>query len=129
MRLFRRPSAVSASSFSATTVSRGYTRRTGAGKSSKVGYSISVGPGVITSPNPISSCMGTRALASVRAELNAHTFVAGSLFDSTDLDCGVAELDAIRGHIDFAYCPDSRLNVIELVAGLSSEVDIHRRSR
>jgi len=41
------------------------TRGAIAGKSSMVGYSTSVGPGVITSPNPISSCIGMRAPASV----------------------------------------------------------------
>src|SRR2546427_7228312 len=41
------PRAVSASNFSATTVSRGYASRTGAGKSSIVGYSNREGFGTI----------------------------------------------------------------------------------
>ena len=60
-------------------------RGTVAGKSSKLGYSMSVGPGVMTSPNPISSCTNSRSRERC-VELDSDTLVIRVLFDSADLD-------------------------------------------
>jgi len=60
---WRALSLTNASNFSATTVSRGYARRSGAGNSRSVGKDVSTGAGVMASPKPISICTGNLALS------------------------------------------------------------------
>ena len=60
---WRALSLTNASNFSATTVSRGYARRSGAGNSRSVGKDVSTGAGVMASPKPISICTGNLAFS------------------------------------------------------------------
>jgi hypothetical protein len=74
----------------------------------------------------MSICIGISRLRERRVESNPHTLGLRVFLDALNLDRGGLKLNAVRFSGEFADLADQRPNVLQLVVGLSGQVNVHR---